>query len=121
MYKSLENSGFEEISIEKDNNRTRAVRTCTKRREIKFLSQTLKNHSEELVIKLKIAKGEISIKIWTIIYLSELLNIKFIKPIEVNDLTIPSKENRLKSPDKESVLFISLINSEKLKSELKRL
>ena len=49
-------------------------------------------------------------------YRRELLKIKFIKPIDVKDLTIPSKENKLKSPDKESTLFMLLINSEKLKS-----
>ena len=63
IYKSFENKGFEEISIEKDNNKTSAVKICTKSKETKFLSQTLKNHSEELVIKLKKAKGEISMKI----------------------------------------------------------
>ena len=121
MYKSLHNNGLEDVSIENDNNKTSAVKTWTKRREMKFLSQTLKNHSEEFVIKLKKAKGEIRTNVWIIIYLNELLNIKLINPIEVKDFTIPSKENKLKSPDKERAWFISLINSEKLKLELKRL
>lgn len=118
-YKSLENNGDEDVSIENDSNKTSAVKICTKRREIKFLIQTLKNHSEELDIKHKIANGEMSTKICIIIYLNELLNIKFIKPKDVKDFTIPSKENKLKSPDKERVWFILSINSEKLKLELK--
>ena len=98
----------------------RLKKKVVKQELIKFLSQTRKNHSEEFVIKLKKAKGEISTNIWIIIYLNELLNIKFINPIDVKDFTIPSKENKLKSPDKESAWFISSINSEKLKLESKR-
>lgn len=120
MYKSFENSKSDVVLIENDSNKTIAVKIWNKRRETKFFNQTLKNHSVELVIKLKNAKGEISINIWIIIYLKELLNIKFIKPNEVKDFTIPSKENKLKSPDKDNVLFMLLINSEKLKLELKR-
>ena len=63
MYRSLENKGFKELLMEKESNKTSAVKICTKRREMKFLIQTLKIHSEELVIRLKIAKGERSTKI----------------------------------------------------------
>ena len=108
------------MSIEKDNNKTKAVNIWTKRRETKFFSQTRKNQSVEFVIKLKKAKGEMTKNIWIIIYLNELLNIKLIKPIEVKDFTIPSKENKLKSPDNDNVWFMLLMNSEKLNSELKR-
>lgn len=118
IYKSFANKGFEDKSIEKESNKIRAVKICTKRREIKFFSHTRKNHSDEFVIKLKNAKGEMSTKTWIIIYLKELLNTKFIKPKDVNDFTIPSKENRLNSPDIDNVLFMSSIKSEKLKLDL---
>ena len=100
IYKSFENKRFSFKLIENDKSNISAIKICTKRREIKFFNHTLKNHSEEVVIKLKKAKGDISTKIWSITYLKELLKIKFINPKDVNDFTIPSKEKRLKSPDK---------------------
>lgn len=100
IYKSFENKGFEDGEMEKESSKTRAVKICTKRRETKFFSQILKNHSEEFVMRLRNAKGEMSTKIWIMIYLKELLKIKFINPNDVKDFTIPSKENKLKSPDK---------------------
>ena len=54
IYKILE---YEFIGIEKESNKRRAINICTNRRDKKDFNQTLKNHSEELEIRHKKAKG----------------------------------------------------------------
>ena len=115
IYKSLEKSEILIGFIEKDNSKINDTKIWTKRSEIKFLIHTLKNQSELFIIKLRKANGLNSTKIWSIIYLSEKLKIRFIRPADVNDFIIPSKENKLKSVFEEKrALFKLFIKFEKL-------
>ena len=121
IYKSLEKSEILIGFIEKDNSKINDTKIWTKRSEIKFLIHTLKNQSELFIIKLRKANGLNSTKIWSIIYLSEKLKIRFIRPADVNDFIIPSKENKLKSVFEEKrALFKLFIKFEKLISVEKR-
>lgn len=92
IYKNLESIELEVISIEKDNSKIKEIKIWTNKSDKKVFIQTLKNHSELLVIKLRKANGLIKIKIWTIMYLREYVNTRFIIPKLVKDFIIPSNE-----------------------------
>ena len=100
MYKIFEILESKLSSIEKDRRSIREINTWTNNSDRNDFIQTLKNHSELFVSKLKKANGLNNIKICIIIYLREYVNTRFINPKLIKDFIIPSNENIFNSsPD----------------------
>ena len=96
IYSILDNIVFCEKLIEYEKTRIIDMSNWTNNSDKKLFIHTLKNHSDDVLIKLKKAKGLINIKIWTIIYLKEYVKRRLISPKLVKDFIIPSNDKILK-------------------------
>lgn len=121
IYNNFEMFELLSSGIENARSKIREIKIWTKSRERKLFIQILKNHSEELVIRLKKANGLMRTKVRTMTYLSEYVKIKFIRPKEMKDLMNPSKEMSVKpSSDEYIVSFIMFIKFENVVSSLNK-
>jgi len=71
----------------------RGIKSCKINKENKHFDHDLKIQEVDELIKLKMAKGESKIKIWTRIFLSEYVKSRLTKPTLIKLFIIPSIEN----------------------------